>query len=381
MAAIRPHSARPHESTTELEKGYSKVDITSSDPFSLTKALIDTQQQKQRAVKRFYGRQNEQIKSMLLSVDQHRMTADDEASAKGLKNRIAIYGSLVGNLMLAGLQLYGAVSSGSLSLFATMVDSIFDPVSNGIMLYCHRSARHADETRWPSGKARMTTVGNICFCFIMACASAILIVESIREIVSHVGDVEAAATEQFHLSSVLAVTGAFITKVCLMLYCWPLKSSNSQIQILWEDHRNDLFINGLGIVTSVLGSKVVWWLDPGGAMLLSVLIIASWGNTCLHEFKLLIGVSASPEFLQLVTYTCVTHHRRVLQLDTCRAYHSGEGIIIEVDIVMAKELTLGETHDVAEDLQNKLERLPGVERCFVHCDFETTHKPEHRKNI
>lgn len=342
---------------------------------------MDERKERRRDVKRFYGRQNEQIKNMLLSVDQHRTTADNHASARGLKYKIAIYGSLVGNLCLAGLQLYGAVSSGSLSLFATMVDSIFDPVSNLIMLYCHRSARRADETRWPSGKARLTTVGNICFCAIMACASAILIVESVRGVVTHLGDADAAGTEGFHLPSIVAVSGAFCVKVCLMLYCWPLRASNSQIQILWEDHRNDLFINGLGILTSVLGAKVVWWLDPGGAMLLSTLIILSWGNTAVGEFRLLVGVSACPEFLQLVTYTCVTHHDRVLQLDTCRAYHAGEGIIIEVDVVMDRDMTLGETHDVAEDLQNKLETLPGVERCFVHVDYETTHRPEHRKNV
>lgn len=111
---------------------------------------------------------------MLRSVDQHRTIADDEAKVNGLKYKIAIYGSLAGNVVLAGLQLYGAVSSGSLSLFATMIDAIFDPVSNLIMLFCHRAARKHDETKYPSGKARMTTVGNICFCFIMACASAIV---------------------------------------------------------------------------------------------------------------------------------------------------------------------------------------------------------------
>jgi divalent metal cation (Fe/Co/Zn/Cd) transporter len=35
------------------------------------------------------------------------------------------------------------------------------------------------------------------------------------------------------------------------------------------------------------------------------------------------------------------------------------------------------THDVAEELQIKLESLPDVERAYVHVDYETTHKPEH----
>jgi divalent metal cation (Fe/Co/Zn/Cd) transporter len=64
-------------------------------------------------------------------------------------------------------------------------------------------------------------------------------------------------------------------------------------------------------------------------------------------------------------------------IDTVRSYHSGPRLIVEVDIVMDPDETLRTTHDVAEDLQMKLESLPDVERCFVHVDFETTHSPEH----
>lgn len=73
----------------------------------------------------------------------------------------------------------------------------------------------------------------------------------------------------------------------------------------------------------------------------------------------------------------MTHDDRVTSLDTVRAWHSGPRIIIEVDIVMDKDLSLQETHDVAEDLQMKLESLPDVERAYVHVDYETSHAPEH----
>ena len=109
------------------------------------------------------------------------------------------------------------------------------------------------------------------------------------------------------------------------------------------------------------------------------LTLDRWLRTAFKEFALLVGCSASPDFLSLVTYTCLTYSDSILALDTCRAYHSGEGIIIEADIVMPKEATLYETHAVSEDLQMALERLPGVERSYVHVDWETRHRPEHRK--
>ncbi|VDM26040.1 unnamed protein product [Toxocara canis] len=37
---------------------------------------------------------------------------------------------------------------------------------------------------------------------------------------------------------------------------------------------------------------------------------------------------------------------------------------------MDAEMKLRQTHDISEALQIKLERLPYVERAFVHCDYK-----------
>jgi divalent metal cation (Fe/Co/Zn/Cd) transporter len=73
----------------------------------------------------------------------------------------------------------------------------------------------------------------------------------------------------------------------------------------------------------------------------------------------------------------MTHSPHIRAIDTVRAYHSGPRLIVEVDVVMDAEETLRFTHDVAEELQIKLESLPDVERAYVHVDYETSHAPEH----
>jgi hypothetical protein len=42
---------------------------------------------------------------------------------------------------------------------------------------------------------------------------------------------------------------------------------------------------------------------------------------------------------------------------------------------MDGETPLWQAHDLSQQLQDKIESLPGVERAFVHVDHETTHKP------
>ncbi|KAI9759704.1 MAG: hypothetical protein M4579_002181 [Chaenotheca gracillima] len=335
--------------------------------------LISSDGRQTKKLQGFYESQNENIERLLKSVDDHRRQAKEEHGENLLKFKIAVHGSFAANVVLAGLQLYGAISSGSLSLFTTMADAVFDPLSNVTLIVCNRAVNRVDPRRFPSGKARIETAGNIVFCFLMCSVSFILIVLSAREL----AEGSEAETSGFHLPSVIAVGIAFATKLCLFLYCWALRNSYSQIRILWEDHRNDLFINGFGILTSVGGSKLKWWLDPMGAILLSCLISVLWLRTAYSEFMLLIGVTADTKMLQLITYISMTHSPMISQIDTVRAYHSGPRMIVEVDVVMDPNETLKATHDVAEELQTKLESLPDVERAYVHCDWETSHAPEH----
>lgn len=48
---------------------------------------------------------------------------------------------------------------------------------------------------------------------------------------------------------------------------------------------------------------------------------------------------------------------------------------VEVDIVMSANTPLWKAHDISQQLQDKIEVLPNVERAFVHVDHETTHTP------
>ncbi|KAL9596337.1 MAG: hypothetical protein Q9219_005854 [cf. Caloplaca sp. 3 TL-2023] len=337
----------------------------------------------------FYEAQNANIERWLRPVDEHIRLAKQFDGENHLRFKIAVQGSFAANIVLAILQIFAAVFSGSLSLFTTMADAVFDPLSNVTLIICNRAVRKVDPRRFPSGKARIETAGNIVFCFLMTAVSFILIALSGMELAEgnpaprscvptpENGNCGPVARKPFHLVSIIAVTVAFFTKLALFCYCWALRGVYSQIRILWEDHRNDMVINGIGVLTSMGGSYIRWWVDPMGAILLSCLIATLWLRTAYREFQLLIGVTADTQLQQWITYISMTHSPQILSLDTVRAYHSGPRIIVEVDVVMAPEETLRSTHDVAEDLQVKLESLPDVERAYVHIDFETSHKPEH----
>jgi len=56
---------------------------------------------------------------------------------------------------LAVLQIYAAVSSLSLSFFASAIDAIFDPCVTIMLFWLGKKAANADPMKYPSGGSRL----------------------------------------------------------------------------------------------------------------------------------------------------------------------------------------------------------------------------------
>lgn len=70
---------------------------------------------------------------------------------------------LVACSVLNAPSVYAAVSSLSLSLLATGIDSVFDIGSNVLLLWLHKKANKLDSNKWPVGGTRLETIGNIVY--------------------------------------------------------------------------------------------------------------------------------------------------------------------------------------------------------------------------
>jgi len=369
------------QANDDEERGTSSS-ILQPDPFLFRDALKTSPQLAElrqrhktgKGLEKYHRRQNDLIVSLLKPMEEHTQEAKVEEEAARLPIKIAIYASLIANFCLCVIQMYAAFSSLSLSLLATGIDSLFDIGSNVLLFWLHKKASRMDVNKWPVGGARLETIGNIVYGFLMGSVNLVVIVESVQTLITSNGELR-----KFHIPSIVAVAAALGVKFLLFLYCWGLRNKSSQVHVLWEDHRNDLFINSFGILMSAGGSKLAWWLDPTGAIVITSGVIIAWGRTIYKQFELLAGKSAPHDFLQLLIYKAVTFNEDIDRVDTVRAYHSGPDYFVEIDVVMDASTPLWKAHDISQQLQDKIEVLPNVERAFVHVDHETDHIPEHRK--
>ncbi|KAH9611747.1 hypothetical protein KSS87_012086 [Heliosperma pusillum] len=262
--------------------------------------------------------------------------------------------------------------TGSLAIAASTLDSLLDLLAGGILWFTHLSMKNINIYKYPIGKLRVQPVGIIVFAAVMATLGFQVLIQAVEQLV------KSEANEKMNQSQFVWLFGimisATVVKMVLFLYC--RSSGNEIVRAYAKDHYFDVVTNVVGLVAAVLGDKIIWWIDPAGAIVLAVYTIINWSGTVLENAVSLIGQTAPPEVLQKLTYL-VLRHPDVKRIDTVRAYTFGALYFVEVDIELPEEIHLKEAHAIGETLQVKLEKLPEVERAFVHLDHECEHKPEH----
>lgn len=120
-----------------------------------------------------------------------------------------------------------------------------------------------------------------------------------------------------------------------------------------------------------------------GAICVSFYIILNWVKQIYEYATKLVGKTTDITFLKRITKIAFDHHSKILHVERVSAFYVGMGIFVEIDLVLDPDTPLKESHDIGEKLQNKIEKIDEVERCFVHLDYEIGHKPEdeHKKII
>ena len=135
------------------------------------------------------------------------------------------------------------------------------------------------------------------------------------------------------------------------------------------DCKTDVFFNTFSLLFPAIGYQFdVWWLDPLGAGLLSLFIIYDWCETCFGNVIRLSGSSVDDRLLQKIIFVAYRFESLVSGTKSVVAYHAGDGIWVEMDILLDPQEKLLRAHDIAETLQYCLEGLAEVDRAFVTVD-------------
>lgn len=108
-----------------------------------------------------------------------------------------------------------------------------------------------------------------------------------------------------------------------------------------------------------------------------MVVIFNWSQTSLEHIKNLSGFSATADQRNVLLYLTMRFAKTIRQIQGLQAYHAGDKLNVEVDIVLDANTPLKDSHDLSESLGYVLESVPIVDRAFVHSDYASYNLPTH----
>ena len=297
--------------------------------------------------------------------------SNDDGDSSSRVVTIAIYINLAANTILLAGKIAVIILTSSLSMLASLVDAALDFLSTAIVWTTTKLISQRDQYAYPVGRRRLEPIGVLVFSVIMITSFFQVSLECLNRLTS--GD---HAVVNLGLPAFLIMIATVIIKLFCWFWCRLIK--NSSVQALAQDAMTDVVFNTFSLIFPILGHYLqVWWLDALGGLLLSLYVIFNWSRTSTTHIRNLTGATASITDRNILLYLTMRFASAIQKIQGLQAYHVGDKLNVEVDIVLDEAMTLRDSHDLGESLQYVLESVPSVDRAFVHLDYAAANLPNH----
>ncbi|KAF2170746.1 hypothetical protein M409DRAFT_63823 [Zasmidium cellare ATCC 36951] len=359
----------------EPEQAPQKVKRTPKDMYSLKDKKHDRKPsphhengEEEPLLSRFDTRGDEEAGPLPPGLD---LEMEEETSSQSRIVTIAILVNLAANTALLVMKLVVVLLSNSVSVLASLVDAALDFLSTAIVGITTRLISRTDQYAYPIGRRRLEPVGVLVFSVIMITAFIQVLWQALNELTNGKHEIV-----ELGLPAIIIMASTVVIKGACWLWCRLIK--NSSVQALAQDAMTDVVFNTFSIIFPLVGYYArIWWLDPLGGVILSLYVIVNWSQTANGHIVNLTGASASADERNILLYLTMRFAKTIKKIQGLQAYHSGDKLNVEVDIVLDEGTSLRDSHDLGESLQYVLESVPTVDRAFVHMDYADYNLPSH----
>jgi len=291
-----------------------------------------------------------------------------------------IKSSVAFNAVLLIAKIYVYYISKSLSVLASVVDSLIDLLAQVVLWAAkHMSGDKGD--KYPVGRSRLEPVGVVVCAVIMGMASIEVIHKSWETLELHWG----GPPPPLDVGEITWIMLFSVIGLKTILWFWShavaKKTDDESVKAVAQDNLNDVLSNAsaaIAVALTLIG-KSFWVADPIMGILISIYIIWNWLEMANDQVDMLVGRKADEEFLQRVRELAETRGRaQGMQVDSMEAYHFGPKYLVELEMIMPEDTPLAKSHDAGMRVQHEIETEEACERCFVHIDYRTRIGPDGR---
>jgi ferrous-iron efflux pump FieF len=293
-------------------------------------------------------------------------TADTQASQSQEETakllRLATYASTSVAIVLIAAKLFAWAASDSVSLLATLIDSMLDAVASIINLVAvsHALTPADKEHRFGHGKAE--ALAGLSQSLFIAGSAGYLLIEAWQRVI------QPSAVESVELGIFVMAISIAATMLLLAFQRHVIKKTNSTaIRADALHYRTDLMVNGSVIVALLLANAGWPGFDGLFAGAIAIYILFSARDIIVTSYDHLMDRELPDEDRQKIK-ALVMQHPKARGLHDLRSRHSGTMTFIQLHLELDDDLSLMAAHKISDEVElSILNAFPGSE-ILIHID-------------
>ncbi len=142
-------------------------------------------------------------------------------------------------------------------------------------------------------------------------------------------------------------------------------NSSAVMADAWH-HRSDA-LSSVGSFAGILGARLGFLvLDSATSVAISIFIVKAGIDIFLETVRQLTDEACDDETVNKI-YNAINKQQGVIKIDEVKTRKFGNKIYVDVEISADGEKTLKETHQIAENIHDTIEKeIAFVKHCMVH---------------
>ncbi|WP_028550239.1 cation diffusion facilitator family transporter [Paenibacillus sp. UNC451MF] len=289
------------------------------------------------------------------------------STQKVAANVIAIWISLISNLLLTGIKLIVGFLFNSQVLIADGIHNAGDVIATMAALGSAKVAQKPPDEDHPYGHGKSELIGSAMVAIIMALAAIFIAYHSIESFFH-------TAVEASFIALIAAVI-SLIWKQWLYIYCMKLsqETSSKSLEATALDHLADVYASiaaVVGIGAAIIGDKYsinfLSYGDAAAGIVVAYFVLKLAYHMGKESVDVLMEKTVSPEKLREYE-ELVFSVQEVKRIDRLRARAFGQYVMIDVRVGIPAQLNVQEGHDVSRKIkQTIMKQHHDVEEVLIH---------------
>ena len=276
--------------------------------------------------------------------------------------KLATYASVTTAGILIAVKLVAYITTNSVSVLASLIDSLLDAGASIINLFAVRYSLEPPDSEHRFGHGKAESIAGLAQAMFIAGSGLFLIIESIERWV------QPRPINELGVGLAVMAFAIVATLILLVIQAYVIRRTNSvAIKADSLHYKTDLLTNAAIIVALLLSQQGWYAMDPLFALGVAIYILYSAGQIAKEALNDLLDHEL-PDDQRDDILRIATDHPQVLGAHDLRTRVSGRTVYIQLHLELDDEMHLSESHKIADNREAALRQaIPGAD-IVIHQD-------------